>query len=214
MIDLYCERTGPGLWAEPINAFTNLAFLVAAGFTTLLAARRGALAFDIWILIGLTAAIGVGSGLFHTFATGWAQVLDVVPILLLQIAFLWIYGRRIIGMRPSRLFGTVVLLLAAALAGRQFPHLMNGSLTYVPAFLLLLILGLYHFRNARVERGILLLASGVSALSLFFRTIDLAVCPYIPMGTHFLWHLLNGLLVYLVMRGLMLNLADRGGEAI
>jgi hypothetical protein len=25
-IDAYCERLGPGLWAEPLNALTNLAF--------------------------------------------------------------------------------------------------------------------------------------------------------------------------------------------
>ena len=30
VIDIYCERTGPGLLAEPVNAITNLAFLLAA----------------------------------------------------------------------------------------------------------------------------------------------------------------------------------------
>lgn len=25
-IDIYCERLGPGLWAEPLNALTNAAF--------------------------------------------------------------------------------------------------------------------------------------------------------------------------------------------
>ena len=29
-IDLYCERTDASLWAEPANALTNTAFLVAA----------------------------------------------------------------------------------------------------------------------------------------------------------------------------------------
>ena len=29
-IDGYCERLGPGFWAEPLNALTNLAFLIAA----------------------------------------------------------------------------------------------------------------------------------------------------------------------------------------
>lgn len=29
-IDAYCERIDPGFWSEPINALTNLAFLVAA----------------------------------------------------------------------------------------------------------------------------------------------------------------------------------------
>ena len=30
VLDLYCERLGPGLLAEPLNAVTNGAFLVAA----------------------------------------------------------------------------------------------------------------------------------------------------------------------------------------
>ena len=29
-VDDYCERLGPGLWAEPLNLVTNLAFLIAA----------------------------------------------------------------------------------------------------------------------------------------------------------------------------------------
>ena len=29
-IDIYCERIEPGLWAEPLNAITNLAFIIAA----------------------------------------------------------------------------------------------------------------------------------------------------------------------------------------
>ena len=34
-IDMYCERTDPGLWSEPLNALTNLAFLLAALFAYL-----------------------------------------------------------------------------------------------------------------------------------------------------------------------------------
>ena len=29
MIDLYCERAGPGLWAEPLNATTDKSEAVA-----------------------------------------------------------------------------------------------------------------------------------------------------------------------------------------
>ncbi len=29
-VDGYCERLGPGYWAEPVNAVTNAAFLIAA----------------------------------------------------------------------------------------------------------------------------------------------------------------------------------------
>ena len=29
-LNLYCERLGPGLWAEPLNAVSNAAFFIAA----------------------------------------------------------------------------------------------------------------------------------------------------------------------------------------
>jgi hypothetical protein len=45
------------------------------------------------------------------------------------------------------------------------------------------------------------LAAGATlAVSLFFRSIDNAICESVPLGTHFLWHLLNGLVLYLLLR--------------
>ena len=206
-IDLYCERLGPGIWAEPINAFTNLAFLVAAVAAWRLANQYRLLSVETRLLIGLMVAIGIGSGLFHTFATSWARVLDVLPILLFQIAYLWIYGSRVIMMRTVYLAGLVMLFLIAAYLGRQFPHLLNGSLIYLPAFMLLLGLGIYHYHHARIEPTLLLWATAIFSVSLFLRSIDLAICRYLPIGTHFFWHLFNGLLVYLAFRGLLMNLS-------
>jgi len=206
MIDLYCERLGPGIWAEPIIAFTNLAFLAAAFAAWRLAEKYCLLSVVTGLLIGLMVAIGIGSGLFHTYATSWTRVLDVLPILLFQVAYLWIYGSRIVMMRTVHLAGLVILLLIAAYLGRQFPHLLNGSLIYLPAFILLLGLGLYHYHHARIEPTLLLWATAIFSVSLLLRTIDLAICKYLPIGTHFFWHLFNGLLVYLVFRGLLMNL--------
>ena len=79
-IDLYCERTGHGFWNEPLNALSNVSFLVAAFVawrTYLRLERRDPLAV---VLIVLAASIGVGSFLFHTFASGWAELADVIPI--------------------------------------------------------------------------------------------------------------------------------------
>ncbi|MBZ9770745.1 hypothetical protein LB526_28720 [Mesorhizobium sp. CA6] len=39
-VDLYCERSGPGLWAEPANASTKLAF-IAAGLLAATASWEG-----------------------------------------------------------------------------------------------------------------------------------------------------------------------------
>lgn len=209
MIDLYCERLGPGLWAEPINAFTNLSFLFAAYAGWRIAARHQSLSPSSYVLITLMVAIGIGSGLFHTFATRWAQILDILPILFFQLAYLWIYGRKIIKMRSSLLASAVAVYLVVAVYSRQFPHMLNGSLIYAPAFVLLLVLGIYHYRHANNERSILLIATGVFVASLFFRSIDQMACSYIPIGTHFFWHLFNGLLVFLAFRGLVLSRPDR-----
>ena len=214
MVDLYCERLGPEFWSEPVNALTNLSFVVAAIALWHQARRHDSLTPQIWLLLGLVFTIGVGSGLFHTFATRWAQIADVLPILLLQLVFLWIYGHRIMQVSITRLVILTTLYLVAAYLGRQFPQLLNGSLIYAPALLLLVGLGIYHYRHAGNHRSGLLWACGVFLLSLFFRSIDLAVCDTLPLGTHFLWHVLNGVVAYLAVYSLIMNLPPATGRTV
>jgi hypothetical protein len=68
-MDAYCERTAPGLLAEPLNAITNASFLIAAWAALLLVRRSGRLPADIQVLLWLAVATGIGSGLWHTYAT-------------------------------------------------------------------------------------------------------------------------------------------------
>lgn len=200
----YCERTGPGLCDEPLNAVTNAAFLVAAWAVWRLARRRHALHADIWVLIGLLVTIGIGSGLFHTFATEWSRWLDVIPILLFQLFCTWLYARKVMG--AGALGGTGILaayLGTGALTSLLPQAALNGSLQYAPAWLFLLLLGIYHRASGKPERWLMLSAAGTFSLSLFFRTIDVRMVGAFPPGTHFLWHLLNGLTLYLAARALL-----------
>jgi hypothetical protein len=206
MIDNYCERIGPEFWSEPINALTHLVFFIAAWFVWKHGGRLGRLTCPIWVLIGLMVAIGIGSFLFHTYATNWTRFLDVLPILLFQFVFMWVYMRKIIELEFIYAAGLLILYIFFALLGRQFPQILNGSLSYATTIILLLSLGLYHLIDKKRERFILLVALAVFSLALFFRTIDTMICPYFPIGTHFLWHIINGVLVYLSARVLMLNL--------
>lgn len=80
-VDLYCERTGPEFWSEPVNALSNVAFIVAAALIGRHARARGEVAPDAWLLAALVALVGAGSFLFHTLATVWAGWLDVIFIL-------------------------------------------------------------------------------------------------------------------------------------
>jgi hypothetical protein len=111
---------------------------------------------------------------------------------------------------------SVAILVAyfiAALVGREFSEYINGSLMYAPALLVLILLGASHVATRRRERYVILGASAVFLASVTCRTIDQALCPYFPLGTHFLWHLGNGLVLYLLMRGLLANLSSGDGSS-
>ena len=230
-IDIYCERLMPGFWAEPVNALTNISFLIAAFFayrlTASLRGRRAeaiqkssnkkldCFAFarndgQVYVLIFLLLAIGTGSFLFHTLANGWAQMADVLPILLYQLAFLVLYAR---GVMRQSWHGVLVLIggfFAAIYLFALLPDsLLNGSLSYGPAFLFLSGLGIWHYCNATKEHCGLLLAAGIFLLSLAFRSADLAVCASFPLGTHFVWHVLNGAVLYLTARAYIQNISTR-----
>lgn len=208
-IDLYCERLDPGLLAEPLNAATNLAFFAAAWLLWREPRHEGARPPEIPLLIVLIIAIGIGSALFHTFAETWAMVADLVPIMLFQLVFLWTYARRVMKWQNAPSAAFVVGFLAVALYGRQFPHLANGSMIYAPAIAVLLALGVYHWLRGGAGRGLLLAAGGALALSLTFRTIDSALCPQFPLGTHFLWHLINPVVLYLSVQAVNIATAVR-----
>lgn len=56
-------------------------------------------------------------------------------------------------------------------------------------------------------------AAGAFALSLFFRSIDEAVCDAFPLGVHFMWHVLNAVVLFLLLRAAILHrVAVSGGE--
>ena len=107
-VDAYCERIDASYWAEPINAVTNLAFVLAA----LVMWRRTkgmALARALCLVLG---GIGIGSYLFHTHAQVWAAIADVTPILLFILLYLFAVNRDILHLKGWRAFGATALFYA------------------------------------------------------------------------------------------------------
>jgi hypothetical protein len=80
VMDAYCERVGMGLLAEPLNAVSNVSFLLAAWAAWVVAKRTGALSAGVRALIAIGASVGIGSILWHTYPTMLTLILDSVPI--------------------------------------------------------------------------------------------------------------------------------------
>ena len=204
-MDAYCERVGMGLFAEPLNAISNVSFLLAAWAAWVLAGRTGTLSVGVRALIALGASVGVGSILWHTSPTMPTLILDIVPILIFICWFIWLYTRNIVGMRAMFAVASVAAFVVATFLVFPLSGVLHGALVYTPGLIVTLVLGLFHARERRTARFTLLAAAGVYLAALFFRTIDNEVCPVLPIGTHFLWHLLIGLVTYLAMRTLILS---------
>lgn len=139
-IDLYCERTGPELWSEPLNALSNLAFIAVA---VALWRRAGPQAAgDIRLLDALIAAVGLGSLVFHTVATRWAAVLDIGFIAIFVLVYHQRFQVRLLGRSQAAAWGGVGLFVVLAAGFVAATKLwvtlpLNGSEIYLPPFALL-----------------------------------------------------------------------------
>lgn len=199
-IDAYCERLGPGLWAEPLNALSNAAFIIAALWAARAAARRGVEPV-IWLLIALVFVIGLGSLAFHTFANQWSELADVLPITLFIYGYLAFALRRFLGLDWLRVgLGLGVLFLVTlATAHIVPPGFMNGSGAYLPALIASVLVSIDLLRKGHPAQLNVSLASTILFVSLIFRTADQILCSILPIGTHFVWHILNGLVLALYL---------------
>ena len=176
-IDGYCERTGPEYWSEPINAITNAAFLISAA---ILYARTGPDRRPVQVvLIALLAMIGFGSYLFHTHAQPWAALVDVLPIGLFILAYVYAANRDFWRLPlPWAAVGTALFIPYAALTVPVFSALpfFEISAAYWPVPLLIAVYALALRRRAPETSMGLALGVAILVASLAFRSVDEAFC--------------------------------------
>ncbi|MEM6944695.1 MAG: ceramidase domain-containing protein, partial [Pseudomonadota bacterium] len=199
-IDGYCERMSEAFWAEPLNAVTNIAFIIAALLAFLYARRAGRLDTATGFLIANLTVIGIGSFLFHTFATVWAAMTDTIPIMIFILAYFAVAMRKFVGLsfRGSAIATGILIVALPSVSAALRPLLlgvMGGSVSYVPAFLMLLGVGGWLWSRNHPAGQNLVAGAGLFAISLTFRAVDQPFCSAWSYGTHFMWHICNGTLL-------------------
>jgi hypothetical protein len=209
-VNNYCERQNPDWTAEPLNALSNLAFFYWA-WRLWRHAEDGPPRFarPQRLLATLLALVGAGSLVFHALATAWGSILDVLCIgifnvvylmLFLRLAARWPIGQAVTG-------GIAFVLLDRACGAILPAGALNGSVMYLPALTVLLAITAYGYTLAPQAGRSMALAAGVFCVSLLARTADQSLCPIWPMGTHFVWHLLNAWVLYALSRAMVLAAA-------
>lgn len=193
-IDAYCERTDPGYWSEPVNALTNLAFVVAAA---ILWRRCEGFAWGRG-LAAILFVIGLGSYLFHTHATAWAAALDTGPILLFSLIYIFLANRDFWGWPVwAAALGALAFLPYSAALTPLFAALPFFSVSsfYWPLPLLIFVYAMLLREKSPDTSRNLAVGAAILCVSLTARSLDEPLCSALPLGTHFLWHILNAVML-------------------
>jgi hypothetical protein len=209
MIYEYCERHGSGPFEEPFNTISNLVFIWAAVEAWNVAGRHKVRTPGMHLLIFLAATVGIGSAIWHVFATPWASLMDLIPILLFQLCFLWLYLRICGGMKAISATGLVCGYLVISVPMLHVPRYLNGSILYGPTVVVLLCLAVFHYATDQPDRRLMGVVAMLFSAAITFRSIDLLACRWVPFGTHFLWHVFNGAVFYCAMRAIVLKRANQ-----
>lgn len=199
-MDVYCERVEAGFWDEPLNAASNLAFLVAAVAVWFLARRTRRAIQPLAVLL---AFVGVAGLVFHTTAASWAAEVDTgsTTVFLTYYVVLFTHLFLVVPWRMAWLAGPAFLLftaLVSAVVGYGGPGIFLSSLLTLAVLGYALARSPYH--ELREHTRPFLLAAGIFTVALVLRTVDTPLCGSLPVGTHFLWHLLNALALFLICR--------------
>ena len=127
----------------------------------------------------------------------------MIPIGIFIYGYFLLALRRMLGMPwvYAIVFLIAFMALSNGLAIAVPREVLNGSTGYSPALGALLVIG-WLLRDNGQGRA-MLTAAAIFVASLALRIVDLDICHAFPLGTHFLWHVLNAVLLYLLLRGAM-----------
>jgi len=209
-LGLYCERTALGFWAEPLNVWSNLAFVLAAFLAWRIWRAQGGADRASLALIIVMAAIGVGSFAFHAAPSRMTLLMDVIPIQIFVLGAIHVALARYLAWPVwLALLAVAAFFVGSGLViGRIGATSLGGGIGYLPPLLAMpAIVALMLARAARAPELRLTLrpsamkilaAAGLFAVSLTLRTLDQPLCPVWPAGLHFLWHGLNAAVLFLL----------------
>lgn len=210
----FCERNTAWLFApsasvlaEPLNVASNLLILLTAAALArrAVALRDSAIVpLSVRALIALIAVVAFASIVYHLAPMKWSWVLDVQSVHVFGLWFAACFARWMLGL-PWRqaLFAIPLFGIFGLTISEVVPDFGLDLARFLPAAIALGVLTVWLARRDDPAWRSFGGAAVVFALGLGFHHGDTALCGPIPTGTHFLWHLCSGVMLFLITRELL-----------
>jgi hypothetical protein len=193
-LDFYCERTDPSFWSEPVNAISNLLFIIIGVYYLRMEKRTSFSSY----LSCLSITVGVGSFLFHTFANQITMWMDILPITLVVLSFVAYSLRSIFQHNYFKIITVFIIFCLGLIFFHVNPiKVLSNSQTYIYILSWLIIFIL--LANSNVKKYYAL-ASLFFSLAITSRILDLYLCDQFTIGTHFLWHTFSSIVIYYLIK--------------
>lgn len=192
---LYAETNFDNFIVEPWNAWSSLAIALPAVYWAFKTYKNiGEFKF-LWFCIPLLFINGIGSLLFHAFrSSGFLLLMDALPAGILTVGVSIYFWSKIVDRTYLVLIIVGLAIGLRFLVYNYFSLAVSTNLSYLIGGTILFLPALIFLRKDKYRNTTELFISMLSLiLSLFFRTIDRYGWFSLTMGTHFLWHVFNGL---------------------
>lgn len=202
-VDLVCERTHDGVWAEPFNAISSLAYIAVPIIVWFIANEHVKQDRSFAGLLVLMSLVGVASFSDHTLSIYLAHVFNEAATIVFIVAYVIYACRRLLEINWTMTAIVVLSLSGLGILFSAWSHgIGNGGIGgYIAIWLFLSYLA-WALRGSQTLRYFLT-GSAAFAVALAFRASDFAVCQYFPVGTHFLWHLSNDIVLFCLLMAIV-----------
>jgi len=202
ILTMYCERgLATGLISEPINTITNLAFLVFGYMAYRLFKEKGVTNRGILMLPYLFGSIGLGSLFFHTWRNTTTVIFDAVPIYLFILFALFLLLKKLFRSSHAIMILFIFIIIEISLSAYVPKDLLNGSIRHVVAWVFISVVAYFAYKKYKwIIKTPLVFLLVFYAVGIFFRSMDMELCSFIPTGTHFMWHICTAIAGYQAMK--------------
>lgn len=190
----YAETDLSALVAEPWNAFSSLAILLPAVYWAIKLGWDVKRYSFLYLCIPLLLLGGLGSTLYHAFrSSNLLLLLDVLPTAALMVMIGIYFWFRILQswwqVLAITLSATILRFFLFDLMPAEMAvnsgYFLSGTVIFLPMLIYLKKCDFAYSRDVTLSLAFL-------CFSLFFRDLDHRVGSFLPMGSHFIWHLLSG----------------------